>query len=117
MPTVTGSVPPTVDPDAPRDGFGRTVLASPFGMALVAATVAAGNGSWLIAGRPTAVEAMPRDPARRWSTRCVRAVGDDQWHRQGDRWLWRVFSKTSEADSDGSHSWFAGTRGIQHLRR
>ena len=54
--TVTGSVPPTVDlAERTEDGFGQgKVLASPFGMALVAATVAAGKTPvpQLIAGRP-----------------------------------------------------------------
>jgi len=58
--TVTGSVPPTVDlAERTEDGFGQgKVLASPFGMALVAATVAAGKTPvpQLIAGRPTTVE-------------------------------------------------------------
>src|ERR1700742_724430 len=58
--TVTGSVPPTVDmAERTEDGFGQgRVLASPFGMALVAATVAAGKTPvpQLIAGRPTTVE-------------------------------------------------------------
>ena len=55
--TVTGSVPPTVDlAERTEDGFGQgKVLASPFGMALAAATVAAGKTPvpQLIAGRPT----------------------------------------------------------------
>src|SRR6202008_1743905 len=58
--TVTGSVPPTVDlAERTEDGFGQgKVLVSTFGMALVAATVAAGKTPvpQLIAGRPTAVE-------------------------------------------------------------
>src|SRR5581483_2413295 len=58
--TVTGSVPPTVDlAERTEDGFGQgKVLASPFGMALVAATVAAGKTPvpQLIVGRQTAVQ-------------------------------------------------------------
>ena len=43
--TVTGSVPPTVNlAERTEDGFGQgKVLVSPFGMALAAATVAAGK--------------------------------------------------------------------------
>ena len=43
--TVTGSVPPTVDlAERTEDGFGQgKVLVSPFGMAMAAATVAAGK--------------------------------------------------------------------------
>ncbi|HZE16468.1 MAG TPA: penicillin-binding transpeptidase domain-containing protein, partial [Mycobacterium sp.] len=59
IPTVTGSVPPTVDEaERTEDGFGQgKVLVSPFGMALVAATVAAGRTPLpqLIEGRPTTV--------------------------------------------------------------
>ena len=58
--TVTGSVPPTVDlAERTEDGFGQgKVLVTPFGMALVAATVDAGKTPvpQLIAGRATTVE-------------------------------------------------------------
>ena len=54
--TVTGSVPPTVDlAERTEDGFGQgKVLASPFGMALVAATVAAGQDPGAAADRRAA---------------------------------------------------------------
>ena len=52
-------MPPTVDlAERTEDGFGQgKVLASPFGMAMVAATVAAGKTPVpkLIEGRPTAI--------------------------------------------------------------
>ncbi|MBL3753117.1 penicillin-binding transpeptidase domain-containing protein, partial [Mycobacteroides abscessus] len=61
--TVTGSVPPTVDlAERTEDGFGQgKVLASPFGMALAAATVAAGKTPvpQLIQGRQTEVTDAP----------------------------------------------------------
>jgi cell division protein FtsI/penicillin-binding protein 2 len=65
--TITGSAPPTVNlAERTEDGFGQgKVLASPFGMALVAATVAAGRTPVprLIQGRPTAVNgANPTAP-------------------------------------------------------
>ena len=63
---MTGSVPPTVNlAERTEDGFGQgKVLVSPFGMALAAATVAAGKTPvpQLIEGRQTAVD---RRPARR----------------------------------------------------
>ena len=66
--TVTGTVPPTVDlTERTEDGFGQgKVLVTPFGMALAAATVAAGRTPTpvLIAGRQTAQtgENPPVDP-------------------------------------------------------
>ncbi|MBV8349212.1 MAG: penicillin-binding transpeptidase domain-containing protein, partial [Mycolicibacterium sp.] len=59
IPTVSGSVPPTVNlAERTEDGFGQgKVLVSPFGMALAAATVAAGKTPVpvLIEGQPTDV--------------------------------------------------------------
>ena len=63
LPTVTGSVPPTVDlAERTEDGFGQgKVLTNPFGMALAAATVAAGRTPvpHLIVGRPTQIDNAP----------------------------------------------------------
>ncbi len=75
--TVTGSVPPTVNlAERTEDGFGQgKVLVSPFGMAMAAATVAAGKTPvpQLIEGRQTAVDRRPdADHARRCSTACGR---------------------------------------------
>lgn len=60
IPTVTGSVPPTVSlAERTEDGFGQgKVLVSPFGMALVASTVAAGKTPvpQLIEGHQTMVD-------------------------------------------------------------
>ncbi|HXV94326.1 MAG TPA: penicillin-binding transpeptidase domain-containing protein, partial [Pseudonocardia sp.] len=64
--TVTGSVPPSDDPvQRAEDGIGQgQVLASPFGMALVAATVARGGPvvPQLITDRPTEVLRAPGEP-------------------------------------------------------
>ena len=67
--TVTGSVPPTVNlTERTEDGFGQgKVLVSPFGMALVAATVAAGKTPvpQLIEGGNTEVTGERRRSRRR----------------------------------------------------
>lgn len=116
--TVTGSVPPTVDlTERVEDGFGQgKVLASPFGMALAAATVAAGKTPvpQLIEGRPTKVNGeqptiapkiveglrpMMRLVVTNGTAKDLEGAGD-------------VRGKTGEAEfAGGSHSWFAGYRG------
>jgi hypothetical protein len=118
IPTVTGSVPPTVDQaERTEDGFGQgKVLASPFGMALVAATVAAGKTPLprLIEGRPTAVTGnstpitLKMLDALRPMMRLVVANGTAKDISD----CGAVFGKTGEAEfPGGSHSWFAGYRG------
>ena len=116
--TVTGSVPPTVDlAERTEDGFGQgKVLASPFGMALAAATVAAGKTPvpQLIQGRQTEVtdNPAPMDPkileGLRPMMRLVVTNGTaEDLQGAGD-----VRGKTGEAEfAGGSHSWFAGYRG------
>lgn len=116
--TVTGSVPPTVDlAERTEDGFGQgKVLASPFGMAMAAATVAAGKTPvpQLIQGRPTAVngDQAPISPkildGLRPMMRLVVTNGTaEDLQGAGD-----VRGKTGEAEfAGGSHSWFAGYRG------
>jgi cell division protein FtsI/penicillin-binding protein 2 len=116
--TVTGTVPPTVNlAERTEDGFGQgKVLASPFGMALVAATVAAGQTPvpQLIQGRETVVtgERTPVPPevieGLRPMMRLVVTNGTaDDLAGAGD-----VRGKTGEAEfAGGSHSWFAGYRG------
>ena len=120
LPTVTGSVPPTVDlAERTEDGFGQgKVLASPFGMALAAATIAAGKTPvpQLIVGRPTQVKAQQQPPigpdmldGLRSMMRMVVTSGTATELRDccGD-----VRGKTGEAEFDGgSHAWFAGYRG------
>ncbi|WP_029112445.1 penicillin-binding transpeptidase domain-containing protein [Mycobacterium sp. URHB0044] len=116
--TVTGSVPPTVNlTERTEDGFGQgKVLVSPFGMALAAATVAAGKTPvpQLIEGRQTEVSAdvPPISPKMidglRPMMRLVVTNGTAKdLQDAGD-----VRGKTGEAEFEGgSHAWFAGYRG------
>jgi hypothetical protein len=117
--TVTGSVPPTVDlAERTEDGFGQgKVLASPFGMALVAATVAAGKTPvpQLIAGRPTTVDGdnTPISPKMVDALRpMMRLVVTNGTAKEIAGCCGEVYAKTGEAEfPGGSHSWFAGYRG------
>jgi cell division protein FtsI/penicillin-binding protein 2 len=117
--TVTGSVPPTVDlAERTEDGFGQgKVLASPFGMALVAATVDAGKTPvpQLIAGRPTAVEGddTPISPKMVDALRpMMRLVVTNGTAKEISGCCGEIYGKTGEAEfPGGSHSWFAGYRG------
>jgi hypothetical protein len=116
--TVSGSVPPTVNlAERTEDGFGQgKVLVSPFGMALAAATVAAGKAPvpQLIEGRQTVVygdrtDISPRmvDGLRSMMRLVVTNGTADDLLPAGD-----VRGKTGEAEFEGgSHSWFAGYRG------
>lgn len=116
--TVSGSVPPTVDlAERTEDGFGQgKVLVSPFGMAMAAATVAAGKTPvpQLIVGRATQVSGDRRDispqmlDGLRSMMRLVVTSGTAKdLNGYGD-----VRGKTGEAEFDGgSHAWFAGYRG------
>ena len=116
--TVSGSVPPTVNlAERTEDGFGQgKVVVSPFGMAMAAATVAAGKTPvpQLIEGRQTIVtgDQTPITPKMldglRPMMRLVVTNGTaDDLQSAGD-----VSGKTGEAEfSGGSHSWFAGYRG------
>ncbi|MFM9376334.1 penicillin-binding transpeptidase domain-containing protein [Gordonia sp. VNK21] len=114
----SGSVP--IEPDLvlrAEDGFGQgTVLASPLGMALVAATAATGKPPvpYLIEGRKTAVVG-PRPDLKadvyqqlRPMMRAVVTEGTATSIAGSGP----VFGKTGEAEVDGgSHAWFAGYRG------
>lgn len=116
--TVSGSVPPTVDlAERTEDGFGQgKVLASPFGMAMAAATVAAGVAPVprLIMGRETEIigERPPVGPEQLEGLRSMmRMVVTNGTAKElggyGD-----VRGKTGEAEFEGgSHAWFAGYRG------
>jgi hypothetical protein len=119
IPTVTGSVPPTVNlTERTEDGFGQgKVLVSPFGMALAAATVAAGKTPvpQLIEGRHTEVAAgdipviTPKmiDGLRPMMQLVVTNGTAKDLNGSGD-----VRGKTGEAEFEGgSHAWFAGYRG------
>ena len=116
--TVTGSVPPTVDlAERTEDGFGQgKVVVTPFGMALAAATVAAGTTPTphLIAGRQTTERGAhpPADPATLDGLRSMmRLVVLDGTARE-IRGLGEVYGKTGEAEfPGGSHAWFTGYRG------
>ena len=116
--TVSGSVPPTVNlAERTEDGFGQgKVLVSPFGMAMAAATVAAGRTPvpQLIEGRQTTVtgdhtEITPKmlDGLRPMMQLVVTNGTAKDINGMGD-----VRGKTGEAEFEGgSHSWFAGYRG------
>ncbi|ORB14114.1 penicillin-binding transpeptidase domain-containing protein [Mycobacterium noviomagense] len=118
IPTVTGSVPPTVDlAERTEDGFGQgKVLTSPFGMALVAATVAAGKTPLpqLIEGRPTKVtgDSTPITPKMLDGLRPMMRLVVTNGTATDISGSGAVFGKTGEAEfPGGSHSWFAGYRG------
>ncbi len=116
--TVSGSVPPTVNlTERTEDGFGQgKVLVSPFGMALAAATVAAGKTPvpQLIEGRQTVVtgDSAPitqkmLDGLRPMMRLVVTNGTAKDLDGSGD-----VRGKTGEAEfNGGSHAWFAGYRG------
>jgi cell division protein FtsI/penicillin-binding protein 2 len=116
--TVTGEVPPTVNlAERTEDGFGQgRVLVSPFGMALAAATVAAGKTPvpQLIEGRPTtmtgggaAITEQMIDGLRPMMQLVVTNGTAKDLRGSGD-----VRGKTGEAEfQGGSHAWFAGYRG------
>jgi hypothetical protein len=116
--TVTGTVPPTVDvAERTEDGFGQgKVLVTPFGMALTAATVAAGETPTphLIAGSTTVEtgEHPPADPATLDGLRSMmRLVVTNGTGKEIDG-LGEVYGKTGEAEfQGGSHAWFTGYRG------
>lgn len=123
MTTITGTVSPATD-DLQRasDGFGQgDVLASPFGMAMVSATVAHGAPVTpsLIRGTTTEAAVAPGTPDRAVLDQLrpmMRAVVTSGTARaaagQGE-----VFGKTGTAEyagpdgSNRSHGWFTGYRG------
>jgi cell division protein FtsI/penicillin-binding protein 2 len=116
--TVTGSVPPTVNlAERTEDGFGQgKVLVSPFGMAMAAATVAAGKTPvpQLIEGRPTAIEGehSPITPKMLDGLRPMMQLVVTNGTAKDLNGMGDVRGKTGEAEFDGgSHSWFAGYRG------
>ncbi|WP_040836759.1 penicillin-binding transpeptidase domain-containing protein [Nocardia brevicatena] len=118
LPTFSGSVPVAQDStERVENGIGQgMVVVSPFGMAVLAATVAHGSTPvpYLIAGRETAVDGdRPKiDPAVIDGLRTMmrKVVTDGTAARIADQG--EVFGKTGEAEVDGgSHSWFVGYRG------
>ncbi|HEX3284884.1 MAG TPA: penicillin-binding transpeptidase domain-containing protein [Mycobacterium sp.] len=116
--TVTGSVPPTVNlAERTEDGFGQgKVLVSPFGMAMAAATVAAGKTPvpQLIEGRQTAVtgDQTPITPKMLDGLRPMMQLVVTNGTAKDINGMGDVHGKTGEAEFEGgSHSWFAGYRG------
>jgi hypothetical protein len=116
--TVTGSVPPTVNlAERTEDGFGQgKVLVSPFGMAMAAATVAAGKTPvpQLIEGRQTTVngDQTPITPKMLDGLRPMMQLVVTNGTAKDINGMGDIHGKTGEAEFDGgSHSWFAGYRG------
>jgi cell division protein FtsI/penicillin-binding protein 2 len=116
--TVTGSVPPTVNlTERTEDGFGQgKVLVSPFGMALAAATVAAGKTPvpQLIEGRQTQVtgDTTPISPKMLDGLRPMMQLVVTNGTATDLKGTGDVRGKTGEAEFEGgSHAWFAGYRG------
>jgi cell division protein FtsI/penicillin-binding protein 2 len=119
--TITGAVPPAPDlVQRAEDAFGQgQVLASPLGMALVAATVAHGAPvvPQLVAGRPTEVlsaATAPDGAALEQVRTMMRAVVTEGTATKLNG-LGEVRGKTGTAEftNDGtrSHGWFVGYRG------
>jgi cell division protein FtsI/penicillin-binding protein 2 len=116
--TISGSVPPTVNlAERTEDGFGQgKVLVSPFGMALAAATVAAGKTPvpQLIVGKPTGVTGdRPQiSPVMLDGLRSMMRLVVTNGTAKGIASEGDVRGKTGEAEFEGgSHAWFAGYRG------
>ena len=116
--TITGDVPEgEVLLDRTEAGYGQGLdLASPFGMALVASTAAAGRTPLpvLVEGKPTGVNKQvdpPSPEAIEGLRRMMRSVVTSGTAR-GMRAGGEVHGKTGEAEiHSGSHAWFAGYRG------
>lgn len=118
MTTVTGEVPATVNlAERTEDGFGQgKILVTPFGMALAAATVAAGKTPTprLIAGSQTVEtgEHPPADPAILDGLRSMMRLVVTDGTAKEINGVGQVYGKTGEAEFDGgSHAWFTGYRG------
>jgi cell division protein FtsI/penicillin-binding protein 2 len=100
-----------------EDGFGQgKVLASPFGMAMVAATVAAGKAPTpkLIEGRPTTItgDTTPISEKMIEGLRPMMRLVVTNGTGKEIAGCGEVYGKTGEAEfPGGSHSWFAGYRG------
>jgi hypothetical protein len=116
--TVSGSVPSTVNlTERTEDGFGQgKVLVSPFGMALAAATVAAGKTpvpllieghQTVVTGDRTPISGQMLDGLRPMMRLVVTNGTAKEIAESGE-----VYGKTGEAEyNGGSHAWFAGYRG------
>lgn len=115
--TVTGSVPEgEVTLDRTEAGYGQGLdLASPFGLALVAATAARGETPVpvLIDGHATTVseEVPPPDPAAVEQVRQMMRSVVTSGTARGMQASGELYGKTGEAEiNEGSHAWFAGFR-------
>lgn len=115
--TITGSVPAGDDiTERAESGFGQgSDLASPFGMALVAATAANGFTPvpTLISGHETTVseQIQAPDPQMIESLRQMMRAVVTQGTARGMQAGGTIYGKTGEAEiTGGSHSWFAGFR-------
>lgn len=119
--TVTGQVPPSESMvRRAENGFGQgRALASPFGMALVASTVAAGGKlptPVLIRGIPThvalgPVAPMPRDVADAVHVMMREAVTQGTAQSLADQGDLFGQTGTAEDNPTGAHAWFVGFRG------
>jgi beta-lactamase class D len=118
--TVTGQVPPSESVvRRAENGFGQgRVLASPFGMALVASTVAAGGQlptPVLIRGIPTKTALGPVEPMPREIADAVRAMMRETVTQGTAKALagqGQLYGKTGTAEDDATaHGWFVGFRG------
>ncbi|GGO17486.1 penicillin-binding transpeptidase domain-containing protein [Corynebacterium marinum] len=115
--TVTGTVPEGETPlDRTEAGYGQGLdLASPFGLALVAATAARGETPVpvLIEGHATTVsEEVPApDPATVDQIRQMMRSVVTSGTARGMQASGELYGKTGEAEiNEGSHAWFAGFR-------
>ena len=119
--TVTGQVPPSESMvRRAENGFGQgRVLASPFGMALVASTVAAGGKvptPVLIRDIPTHVALGPVAPVPREVADALRLMMRETVTRGTAQSLageGQLYGKTgtAEANATDAHGWFVGFRG------
>ncbi|MFC7957557.1 penicillin-binding transpeptidase domain-containing protein [Rhodococcoides kroppenstedtii] len=117
--TVTGSVPPATTPaERVESAIGQgTVTASPFGMALVAASIADGStpAPVMIVGRPGTPDSTP-EPAPAQVTDEIRAMMRETVQNGTAselRDLDGLLGKTGTAEVAGgpAHGWFVGIRG------
>ncbi|MDQ4010659.1 MAG: penicillin-binding transpeptidase domain-containing protein [Actinomycetota bacterium] len=119
--TVTGQAPPSESTvRRAENGFGQgRVLASPFGMALVASTVAAGGqlpAPVLIRGMPARTTLEPAGPVPREVADALRVMMREAVTRGTAKTLadqGQLYGKTGTAEysSIGAHGWFVGFRG------
>ncbi|MFC4945425.1 penicillin-binding transpeptidase domain-containing protein [Pseudonocardia sp. GCM10023141] len=118
--TVTGSVPASPEQvQRAENGFGQgEVLASPLGMALMAATVAHGSPvvPQLIRGQPTKVlkPATAPDPAVLAQVRTMMRAVVTEGTAKALAGSGEVYGKTGTAEFGGdghAHGWFVGYRG------